>query len=290
VEVFCFILLPAIDATTQRQECYTADIEIANRRNLLFEAIIEPSCIRINFPGKRPCSIANKRTTILYNTITLIWELFVKEKRMPGKNRKVLLLMVMVMLAVAACASSGGDEPEAEDTDSAAEVAQSEPTSPPTDTPEPEPTDTPEPEPTDTPVPPTDTPEPTATPEPEAPFEPEKPLFPIGSTADWTETNDPLGIEGEIEFISATQIRISNFVFLAAEAPGVDIRLGVGDDFSDGVGVSLKDITGDTYEGRSLTLNIPPQAFDGRFFNSIGVFCFDTGDLFDYALIEPPIQ
>ena len=114
------------------------------------------------------------------------------------------------------------------------------------------------------------------------------PLFPIGATANWTETSDVIGIDGEIEFISATQLVIRNFVFLAAEAPGVDIRLGVGDDFADGVGVSLRDITGKTYEGRSLTLTIPAAAFDGRSFDSIAVFCFDTGDLFDSALVQLP--
>ena len=81
---------------------------------------------------------------------------------------------------------------------------------------------------------------------------------------------------------------IKNFVFLAEEAPGVDIRLGVGDDFSDEVAVSLKDITGKTYEGRSLTLTIPAAAFDGRTFDSIGVFCYDNGDLFDWVTIETP--
>jgi len=93
-----------------------------------------------------------------------------------------------------------------------------------------------------------------------------------------------------VEFISATQIRIRDFVFLAAEAPGVDIRLGVDRNFEDDVAVSLKDITGDTYEGGSLTLTIPDEAFDGREFNSIGVVYYDNGDVFDWALIEPPAE
>ena len=31
---------------------------------------------------------------------------------------------------------------------------------------------------------------------------------------------------------------------------------------------------------------LPAEAFDGRSVNAIGVFCFDTGDLFDYAAFE----
>lgn len=157
----------------------------------------------------------------------------------------------------------------------------------------------------DTAVAVTDTPEPTAPPEPTASLEPSappeptselttellaepEPLFEIGATANWTETKDPVGIEGEIEYVSATEIVIRNFVFLAEEAPGVDIRLGVGNDFSDEVAVSLRDITGRTYEGRTVTLTIPPAGFDGRAFDSIGVYCYDTGELFDWALFDAP--
>lgn len=206
------------------------------------------------------------------------------------------LLVIVVVLFVACGTASENDgnasQPETEPTDTALPA--------PTDTAVP-PTNTPQPDPTDTAVPATDTPdpEPTATSEPTATLEPTAeptatplvdpdPLFEIGASANWTDTNDLLGIEGEIEYTSATEIVIRDFVFLAAEAPGVDIRLGVDDDFSDEVAVSLKDITGRTYEGRSLTLTIPPEGFDGRSFNSIGVFCFDTGDLFDWAPIEAP--
>ena len=90
--------------------------------------------------------------------------------------------------------------------------------------------------------------------------------------------------------VSATQIQIRDFVFLAAEASGVDIRLGVDRNFEDDVAVSLKDITGDTYEGGSLTLTIPDEAFDGRTFNSIGVVCYDNGEVFDWATIQSPAE
>lgn len=197
--------------------------------------------------------------------------------------RTMLLLFVLVLAACRAAAeavdATTPNEPEPTAVPSATAVL-------PTNTVQPQPTDTPEPAPTDSPEPaPTQTPEPTA--EVETSEDP-TPLFAIGATASWTESNDVLGIEGEIEYISATEIVIRDFLFLASEAPGVDIRLGIDDDFTDGVGVSLKDITGKTYEGRSFTLTIPAEGFDGRSFNSIGVFCFDTGDLFDWALLEAP--
>ncbi len=203
-----------------------------------------------------------------------------------------------LMLFLAAC-SPAASVPDNEGAQVAGEVvtepaATAEPP-PPTYTPTPT-----EPPPTETHLPgPTATAaieEPAATLEPTSPpeltSEPEpaevdrQPILPIGASADWTATGDPIGIEGQIEVTSPEQIVIRDFVFLAAEAPGVDIRLGVDDDFSDGVGVSLKDITGDTYEGRNLTLTLPDEAFDGRSFNSIGVFCFETGDLFDYATFD----
>lgn len=204
------------------------------------------------------------------------------------QERKMLILFVFSLLLTACAAPSENDKPEdiapaatavpgATETPVPIEPTTPSPTNTPaaTETAVPSATDMPEPEPTATAA----SAEPTAIPDP---------LLPIGSTANWTETNDIIGIEGEIEFTSATQLVIRNFVFLAAEAPGVDIRLGVGDDFSEDVGVSLRDITGKTYEGRSLTLTLPAEAFDGRSFDSIGVFCFDTGDLFDYALIQTP--
>ena len=197
------------------------------------------------------------------------------------QSRLILLLLFCLLPGtVIACAAPPSEEAaQVDPTHTATSIGLA-------DTPTPLPTDTavpatnpptPEPE-----IVPTVTPEPTILAEPTA--EPE-PIIPIGSTANWTETADSIGIEGEIEFLSATQVRIENFVFLAAEAPGVDIRLGVGDDFSDEVAVSLKDITGKTYEGRSLTLTIPAEAFNGRFFDSIGILCYDTGDLFDAAPI-----
>lgn len=140
------------------------------------------------------------------------------------------------------------------------------------------------PEPTDELPEATEAPEPTADPQP-ANIDRE-PIVPVGAMADWTATNDPVGVGGQVEIRSAEQIVIREFFFLAAEAPGVDIRLGIDNDFSDGVGVSLKNITGQTYEGRSLTLTVPDKAYDGRSFSSIGVFCFDTGELFDHALFE----
>jgi hypothetical protein len=137
-----------------------------------------------------------------------------------------------------------------------------------------------------TPVPPTSTLAPTETPvtEPQGLTEP---VIPIGSSASLTETNDLVGVEGEAEVTSENQIVLRDFVYLAPEAPGVDIRLGVGRDFSDEVAVPLKDITGNTYEGRDLKLTIPTTAA-GRTFTSIGVFCYATGDLFDFAEINPP--
>lgn len=193
------------------------------------------------------------------------------------------LLFAFLVMAAACTTATESSQPEDTPTEAAAQ-AETTTTLLPTDTPRPQatplPSSTPESPPTHTAVPPT-TPSEAPTPVPE-------PIVPVGSTASWTLTNDTIGIEGEIEFTSATQLVIRDFVFLAAEAPGVDIRLGMGDDFSDAVSVSLRDITGKTYEGRSLTLTIPPAAFDGRSFDSIAVVCFDTGDVFDSALIERP--
>lgn len=113
------------------------------------------------------------------------------------------------------------------------------------------------------------------------------PILPIGATADLSRTDDSLAIGGLVVVASDTEIVIEDFVFLAKEAPGVDIRLGIGDNFSDDVSISLKDITGKVYEGRRLRLTIPAGAL-GREFDSIGVFCFATGDLFDYAMFQSP--
>ncbi|WP_420640936.1 hypothetical protein [Candidatus Leptofilum sp.] len=187
----------------------------------------------------------------------------------------------LLVMASAACSATVEESPPAEtsEIETPAEVVASStapplPTAVPTNSPESTPTATQLP----TAVPATDT--------PSAPTPMPEPVIPVGSTASWTATDDITGIEGEIEFLSATQLVIRDFVFLAAEAPGVDIRLGVGNDFSDEVSVSLRDITGKTYEGRSLTLMIPAMAFDGRTFDSIGVVCYDNGDVFDSAPIE----
>ena len=155
------------------------------------------------------------------------------------------------------------------------------PTLEPEDTPIP-PTETPEPveevvEPTEQAETPTVEPEDTPTPEPIEYYE----IIPIGSMADFTVSNDIAGIEGQVEVISENQIRISDFVSLVAAAPGVDIRLGIDGDYSDEVAVVLTDITGKTYEGRSLTLTIPDKAFDGQTYNGIAVMCFDTAEIFD---------
>ena len=125
----------------------------------------------------------------------------------------------------------------------------------------------------------------TLTPGPTSTF---APIFDIGVKADLGSTEDYLAISGVFEIISMTEIEVTDFLFTVVEAPGVDIRLGVDRDFSDEVAVSLRDITGNSYENRDFTLRIPPAAFDGRSFNSIGIYCYDTGDLFDFAVFESP--
>lgn len=141
---------------------------------------------------------------------------------------------------------------------------------------------------TDTPLPAeTITPTSTATliPGPTSTF---APIFDVGARADLGATDDYIGIEGVFEVVSMTEIKVTGLVFTVVEAPGVDIRLGVDQDFSDEVAVSLRDITGASYNYRDFTLRIPSAAFDGRSFNSIGIFCYDTGDLFDFAIFETP--
>ena len=137
--------------------------------------------------------------------------------------------------------------------------------------------------------PPTETTAPTATitltPGPTSTF---APIFDIGVKADLGTTDDYIGIDGVFEIISMTEIEVTDFLFTVVEAPGVDIRLGVDRDFSDEVAVSLRDITGNSYENRDFKLTIPAAAFDGRSFNSIGIYCYDTGDLFDFAVFESP--
>jgi hypothetical protein len=113
-------------------------------------------------------------------------------------------------------------------------------------------------------------------------------IVPIGSTADFTASNDIAGVEGQVEVVSENQIKISDFVALLAAAPGVDIRLGIDGDYSDEVAVVLKDITGKNYEGRTLTLTIPDRAFDGQTYDGIAVICFDTGELFDAVTFASP--
>lgn len=143
--------------------------------------------------------------------------------------------------------------------------------------------------PTQTEAPATDVPQPTDTnvPATEAPAAEFIPVLPIGAIADFSASDDIVGIEGVVEVVSERELLIRDFVSLVEEAPGVDIRLGVGDDFSDEVALSLKDITGRLYEGRSVTLLIPDSA-SGRTFDSIAVFCFDTGELFDFAIFQVP--
>lgn len=193
----------------------------------------------------------------------------------------IWIFVVVCLFSMAGCSTGSGQPTESAQVEVTAVLETAVPTATVS------PTDTPEPAPTETAVPPTATPAPTQIPRP-TPTIDYQPLFPIGSTADWTATTDAVGIEGTVEFISATQLTIRDFVFFATEAPGVDIRLGVDRNFDEGVAVSLKDITGDSYDGASLTLTIPDEAFDGRQFNSIGVVCYDNGDIFDWAVIQPP--
>lgn len=64
-------------------------------------------------------------------------------------------------------------------------------------------------------------------------------VLPVGATADWTTSNDLVGIQGLVEVISERELVVRDFVSLVEEAPGVDIRLGVGNDFSDEVAMRL---------------------------------------------------
>lgn len=64
-------------------------------------------------------------------------------------------------------------------------------------------------------------------------------VLPVGATADWTTSNDLVGIQGLVEVISERELVVRDFVLLVEEAPGVDIRLGVGNDFSGEVAVRL---------------------------------------------------
>lgn len=131
----------------------------------------------------------------------------------------------------------------------------------------------------------TETEEPASTPTPEPTVERE-PIIPLGAKADFTASEDNIGIEGSVEVRSATELVIRDFVFLVYEAPGVDIRLGIGDDFTDSIAVSLKDITGKEFDGRVVNLRIPDSAFDGRAFDSIAVYCYVTGEVFDSVRFE----
>lgn len=203
-----------------------------------------------------------------------------------SRGRELGIGLLLLATSLAACSPGGraaGTATPAARATTAEATAVPKPTLPPA-----EPTASP-PQPTATAVPATEPPTPAAAETPTAPATVEHTeIIPVGSTADWTATLDPVGIDGVVEVIDVNKVRISNFVFLAAEAPGVDIRLGLDGDFSDVAAVVLKDITGQVYEGRSLTLTIPDAAFDGRAFDSISVFCFETGEIFDWALFETP--
>lgn len=110
----------------------------------------------------------------------------------------------------------------------------------------------------------------------------------IGAIADFSISEDFYGIAGSAEIVSDTQIVISGFVSFLAEAPGVDIRLGIDGDFSDEVALSLKNITGKDFDGRTVTLTFPVGTLESGRYDSIAVFCFDTGDLFDSAVFVLP--
>jgi len=171
----------------------------------------------------------------------------------------------LAIFVLAACSSQPAEPPV--DLGADPEVAQA-------DTDTPAPTETIPPPPTETLIP--------------GPTNTFAPIFDVGVRADLTATDDFIGIEGVFEIVSMTEIKVTGMLFTIVEAPGVDIRLGVDRDFSDEVAVSLRDITGKTYNYRNFTLTIPSEAFDGRSFNSIGIFCYDTGDLFDFAVFETP--
>ena len=110
----------------------------------------------------------------------------------------------------------------------------------------------------------------------------------VGAIADFSASNDSYGIEGSVEIISDTQIVISGFVSFLAKAPGVDIRLGLDGDFSVAVALSLIDITGEDFDGRTLTLTLPPGTLGSGLYDSIAVFCFDANVLFDSAVFVAP--
>lgn len=114
------------------------------------------------------------------------------------------------------------------------------------------------------------------------------PIFNVGSVADFGLTDDYIGIDGRFEIVSMTEIEVTGLLFTVVEAPGVDIRLGIDRNFDDAFAVSLRDITGKTYNSRDFTLTIPSAAFDGRSFNSIAIYCYDTGDIFDFVLFDSP--
>ncbi|MFZ0547709.1 MAG: hypothetical protein WAM60_19840, partial [Candidatus Promineifilaceae bacterium] len=126
----------------------------------------------------------------------------------------IWIFVVVCLFSMAGCSTGSGQPTESAQVEVTAVLETAVPTATVS------PTDTPEPAPTETAVPPTATPAPTQIPRP-TPTIDYQPLFPIGSTADWTATTDAVGIEGTVEFISATQLTIRDFVFFATEAPGV---------------------------------------------------------------------
>lgn len=189
---------------------------------------------------------------------------------------RLIVIPALAILVLAACSPQAAEAPD--DTAADAEVIQAELT----DTPSP--TETVAPTPTETIAP---SPTVTFTPGPTPTF---APIFDVGVIADLGTTDDIIGIEGVFEIVSMTEIKVTGMLFTVLEAPGVDIRLGVDRDFSDEVAVSLKDITGIRYNYRDFTITIPSEAFDGRSFNSIGIYCYDTDDLFDFAVFETPIN
>lgn len=114
------------------------------------------------------------------------------------------------------------------------------------------------------------------------------PPLPIGAIADFSLNNDILGISGVVEIVSDTKMVISGFFSPLDLAPGVDIRLGINGDFTDAVALSLKDITGRNFDGSTVTLNLPPGTLTSGRYDSIAVFCYDTGELFDFAVFVFP--
>jgi hypothetical protein len=108
-------------------------------------------------------------------------------------------------------------------------------------------------------------------------------MFSPGATANLTATADPYGIEGIVFVEDDGTLTLRDFVLPDMSGAPLDIRLGLDNTF-DNASVSMMDLTGQTYAGDSVSLDVPAAALAGATYNAVAIVNSDTGEVLDSAV------